>query len=281
MHGGHLWAESEGIPDKGSCFWFSLPLDERSISTITPRTAAQPQGERCFIVLDDDPAVHRFFERYMVKHKPLLAADLQQARQMLKAQPTALVADTRYTDELAEFSAAVPVIFCPMPSGRRVMQAIGAVDYLIKPVSYETLNHALRQVAPAMQDVLIIDDDKEIVRLFSRMLQTTLDTHQVRKAYGGVEGLALMRARRPDVVVLDLLMPDLDGLTLLQHMRASPDLAGIPVIVVSARGASEAITSPGEGEMIIHKPAGFQPLELVRCIEAVLNTLQPSVPVET
>src|SRR5260221_4503761 len=276
LHHGRLWVESEGVPNKGSSFWVSLPLtDSTSTAFSIPSSTIQADGTRCFIILDDDPAVQRFFERYITKQRVLIAADPAHLKNLLGAQPSALVADMRYADqaELAALSKTLPIILCPMPSGRRVMQTVGVADYLVKPISYENLHRAMSQIAPTFQDVLIVDDDNEIVRLFTRMIQTMGITQSIRKAYSGTESLALMRARRPNIVILDLLMPGIAGLTVLQQMKESPELAEIPVLIVSARGASEAIASASEGLITIQKPSAFQPFELIRCIEGVLETL--------
>ena len=118
-----------------------------------------------------------------------------------------------------------------------------------------------------------MDDDQEIVRLFSRMIQAMSDQYIVRKAYGGVEGMALMQLQPPDVVLLDLLMPDIDGLTILEHMKTIPKLAHIPVIMISARGASESVASSIQGMLTVKKQNGFQPIELVHCIEDIVENL--------
>jgi DNA-binding response OmpR family regulator len=168
------------------------------------------------------------------------------------------------------------VIACAMPSGRRTMQHLGVTDYLVKPITSDGLRQALHRIGRDIHDILIIDDDREIVRLFHRMLQAMPEKYRVRKAYGGLEGLELMRLQPPDAVILDLLMPDLDGLSIVQRMHATAELAHIPIIVVSARGASEAIAPSSNGSLTINKPAGFQPLELVYCIEALIDNFSPA-----
>jgi len=278
MHQGRLLVESDGIPNHRSAFWFSLPTTDNARPAFPiVAVTSPPESERCFIVLDDDPVVQQFFERYITRQKILVASSPSQVRHLLDARPSALVADVGFADHPAfiELSQTLPVILCPMPSGRRVMQAVGVADYLVKPISYENLHWAMARIAPTFQDALIVDDDQEIVRLFTRMLQTMSTVQSIRKAYGGEEALALMHARTPDIVILDLLMPDIDGLTILQQMKKSSDLASIPVLIVSARGASEAIASPSEGNITIQKPKAFQPFELIRCVEAILDTLVP------
>src|SRR6185369_3117883 len=173
-------------------------------------------------------------------------------------------------DQLCEIA---PLITCPMPSGRRIMQNLGVSDYLIKPVTQRVLQDAIARLAQPIKSVLIVDDDQEIVRLFSRMIQAMSDQYIVRKAYGGVEGMALMQIQPPDVVLLDLLMPDIDGLTILERMKTMPQLADIPVIMISARGASESVASSIQGTLTVKKQNGFQPIELVHCVEDIVENL--------
>jgi signal transduction histidine kinase/DNA-binding response OmpR family regulator len=283
MHGGRLWAESEGVPGRGSCFRLTLPLagdvGKMVFSTETP--GIPKHRERCILIMDEDPAILRLFERNVSKQKALGAKTVDEARQLLAAQPTVVIVDAKRDDAitqsfLADAEKTTPIVRCPMPSGRRTMQALGMADYLVKPVSYEALRDALMRITRPIKDVLVVDDDKEIVRLFTRMLQTMPETYAVKKAYSGAEGLDLMRAEPPDAVILDLLMPDVDGLTVVHQMKLSDALVDVPVIIVSARGAAEAVTVTGLGALSVRKPAGFQPLELVRCIEAIAEAVTPA-----
>ncbi len=284
LHHGRIWAKSEGIPGRGSQFYIELPLTDDPIQLINPHSSArvERQPERCYVVLDDDPAVIQLFERYSQRHQAVGSVFSNETIEWLKRiQPSALVMDTQAASALEagllqEIRQVAPVITCLMPSGRRAMQQFGIADYLVKPVTAAELQRVLRQVKSPIKSILIVDDDPEIVRLFDRMLQTTPEHYQIRKAYGGLEGLALMRSQRPDAVILDLLMPDLDGLTFVQHIKLSPELADVPVIMVSARGASEAVSPRMSGVLTVHKPTGFQPLELVKCVEALVDHFTPA-----
>lgn len=156
------------------------------------------------------------------------------------------------------------------------MQKLGVTNYLVKPVTAEALAQAVHEVSKEVHSILVVDDERDMVRLLSRMLQVANPNSLIRKAYGGEEGLALMRSQRPDVVVLDLLMPNVDGLTVVQHMKASEDLKDVPVVMVSARGASDAITPLSSGTLSVSKPASFEALELVHIVEALVETLNPT-----
>src|SRR5258708_29844989 len=122
----------------------------------------------------------------------------------------------------------------------------------------------------------MIDDEADFVQMFSRMPHAVPQPYQVWEAYSGQEGLAVMEQHKPDIVVLDLLMPDVDGFTVIQYMKANAALANIPIIVVSAYGMVDAIAPSTEGKLNVLKPNGFNPIELVRCIEGVLDAFSPA-----
>lgn len=162
-----------------------------------------------------------------------------------------------------------------MPSGKRSMKTHGIADFLVKPVSAEGMHQALRRLERPVQHILVIDDEQDIVRLYERILRNLSPVHQVRKAYGGEEGLEMMRSTPPDVVILDLLMPQMDGFAVLQHMKNDPALCDVPVILASAYGASDAISAVARGTLSLDKPDGFEPGELVRCVEALVDLITP------
>jgi CheY-like chemotaxis protein len=104
-------------------------------------------------------------------------------------------------------------------------------------------------------------------------LQTSSADYIVQLASSGLIGLQCMRQDKPDVVITDIMMPDLDGLMLRQQMKTDPALKHIPVIAVSARGMVDTIVPLVQGTIFISKQEGFQPIELVNCVEAVVENL--------
>ncbi len=284
LHGGSISVESSGSTGKGSTFTVTLPYENYTLGRITARHEKQSldKGD-CFIVMDDDPEMIRLFERYSVNHRPLGAQNLEEALHLVETiQPSAIVVSNEQdrnllVDATRKSGRPLNIISCPMPSGRRAMQLYGATDYLVKPVTQQALHNAMNRIDVPVQNVLVIDDDQDIVRLFGRMLQTLPHVQEVWKAYSGREGLALMRYQRPDVVVLDVIMPDVDGLTILQIMQNDTVLCDIPVIIASANGAAEAIAPVAKGKLCVESVNGLQPVELVHCIEALVSAFTPTI----
>jgi signal transduction histidine kinase/CheY-like chemotaxis protein len=283
QHGGRMWIESEGIPGKGAKCSFTLPLTD---SVFYPLHDIQQSPKaievvRNMLVWDDDPAILQLFKGYSQEHRVKGCADVGSViASVVELRPIAVVAGAHVdTEELeATIQHASPetaLIKCPMPSGRRAIQAIGLSDYLVKPVSRQAILDALEHLGD-IEKVLIVDDDWDVLRMLTRFLQTAKRKYIVNTASNGLGGLDTMRQDCPDAVVLDILMPDVDGFTVIEHMKADPFLKNIPVIIVSARGSTEAITQSVEGRIMIQRETGFQPIELVSCIEALVSNLMPS-----
>jgi CheY-like chemotaxis protein len=153
------------------------------------------------------------------------------------------------------------------------------VSYLVKPVSREQFLAALEGLGEKVRSLLIVDDDPEVVRLLSRMAHLASRPYQVTRAYGGAQALALLRKRRPGAVVLDLLMPEVDGYTVLEHMHVDERLRDIPVIVVTAKGQEEEIVTAGL--VGVTRRDGLSVGELMRCLKAGLDALRPPALIHT
>lgn len=205
---------------------------------------------------------------------------MEQVAHLVRAiEPTALIVDTDLASQakLALGYSLIPIITCPMPSGKRAMQHYGISDFLVKPVTFEALCAALDKLAVPIRNVLIVDDEPDIVRLFTRMLQRLPEPCQVRKAYSGFECLRLMANQRPDVLILDVILPDMRGLSVVEQIKQDPLLAKIPIVLASAFGASDAIQKMAHGLLTVTKHEGFEPIELVQCVEAIVGTLKPAI----
>lgn len=101
-------------------------------------------------------------------------------------------------------------------------------------VPESSLRSVMEDVSESMRKVLIIDDNDAAARLIQRMLMTRENT-EVQVAHGGAEGIRTMERMMPDLVITDLMMPDVDGFALIDAMKADPHLRNIPIIVVTAK----------------------------------------------
>ena len=283
-HGGQLWVESDGIVGHGSTFSFTLPIsaDARPImDNPISRTIAQT-NPKCVIVVDEDVAIGQLFKRYLNKHEVIICQSQEEATRLTQMiQPSAVVLDHNQSKGgieafLANHSRDTAIIFCPMPSGRRAAQAYGVVNYLVKPITRQALINAIVDLEKPVHKILFVDDERDVTRMLSRMIAAYDQSYEVWQANNGEDALAIMYRENPDVVFLDIQMPGMDGFSIIDHMKHDPLLHQIPVIIASANSTEAAISSAIEGEITVMRPDGFSPVDLVNCVDAVVNVLMPS-----
>jgi len=148
-----------------------------------------------------------------------------QVIQELKADP-----DTRH----------IPVIMCTIISEKEYGISLGATDYLVKPILEDDLLSALERL-DRDQDrhrVLVVDDQAESRSLLRRMIESR-PGYEVLEASGGLEAIRLVREEQPHIIVLDLMMPDIDGFAVLESVKADEATRSIPIIVVTAKDLTQ------------------------------------------
>ena len=131
-------------------------------------------------------------------------------------------------------TADIPVVMLTMLEQSEVGFALGAVDFLVKPVKTQRLTAVLRRHCRSESaHVLVIDDDDNGRDMARRTLEAS--GHRVTEATNGKEGIDALARAVPDIVLLDLMMPVMDGFAVLDHMRDDPRLQDVPVVVVTAK----------------------------------------------
>lgn len=122
--------------------------------------------------------------------------------------------------------------------------------------------------------VLIIEDEADAADLFAEMMRVS--GFRVLKTFSSAPAISMMTAEKPDVILLDIMMPEISGLDILRQMRADPNLAQIPVIVVSAKSMPADIKNGMEAgaSTYLTKPVGF--LELKEAVERALGRQSPA-----
>ncbi len=241
LHGGKIDVISQ--PNQGSTFYFTLPLPQ--VRESKPR-AEGLYGEQIVLAVDDDTQVISLYERYLQPQgyqvvavtDPTLA--LERARQLKPFAITldlmmpgrdgwTVLADLKNDPETRE----IPVIVCSILEEEEKGFSLGAADYLVKPILEDDLLNALGRLNKGndIHNVLVIDDDPKDLRLISKILESGR-FHPVQ-AQGGERGWAYIEKAKPDAVILDLFMPDLNGFAILEKLRSDPNLSDIPIIVVT------------------------------------------------
>lgn len=247
--GGGLGLESR--PGAGSTFFASIPLRYEESRPAAPESAVDFVRHQV-LVIEDDPATQLLYEKYLKGSgfHTLPALSIKAARGMLKSvKPLAVVLDILMPGEdawqfLAEFKAAeatraVPVIIASVLHERDAGMAVGAEDYCVKPVERAWLLEKLRAVSRRVpvEKILVVDDDEAARYILKGHLADTKFT--VIEAADGPEALRLAEAERPELIVLDLVMPGMNGFEVLCRLRENPVTSAIPVIVHTAKTLDE------------------------------------------
>jgi CheY-like chemotaxis protein len=280
-HDGRIWAESlEGV---GSTFTFALPVPNQPMPV--PRLHMTPLAEpSCngrpspILVVDPDREMIELVRRHLDEHEVIQVENgVQLPKAITLHHPQAVIYNV-LPGERAQVDDSpcdsVPIIECSLPSRAWGRDHLAITGYLNKPITAERLLEEIRRVGP-VRDVLIVDDERGFCQLMERILRSSGDQFQVRQAYGGEKGLQALRMRRPDLLLLDLMMPDLDGLQVLEEMRRDPELANVPVVLLTGRSYWEDVLAQRSSQIVIHRPEGLRPPEVLRCLRAVVDVLEP------
>jgi len=131
----------------------------------------------------------------------------------------------------------IPVIVVSMLDEAEVGFSLGVVDYFVKPVEKNTfvaaLNNLKESLGIDMPKVLVVDDDPDAVELVASMIEPA--GFEVIRAYGGEEGINKSFSEHPDVLILDLMMPDVSGFDVVSRLKADPETRNIPIIICTSR----------------------------------------------
>lgn len=252
MHGGEIGVHSSGKEGKGSRFYFSLPVYDIQPGHL-PSPSLTRSGRKMLLLVNDledgrDLAAYLAQEAYSVETY-LVQDETDWFSYILLDLPQAVVLDLGLASQKGwdilkmlkanPVTQNLPVLFCSLQEGQS--GALLEMDYITKPVGVADLNRALLSKGIMIskdhhhKQILIVDDDPDILSLHSRIVQSQFPNCKILLAQNGRQALEVMRSNQVDLVLLDLLMPEVDGFTVLQTMHQEDQLRHVPVIVLTGQ----------------------------------------------
>jgi len=300
MLGGDLTVSSNA--GEGSIFTMRIPVLLPGTETEAPAEAAQVKTDaelenirvsgvgRTVLVIDDDAEARDIVERFLRKDGFEVAtagSGEEGLRLAHKLQPAAITLDVMMP-EMDGWSVLralkadpalqdVPVLMLTMVDDRSKGYSLGATDYLTKPVDRWQLHNALAKYYKPGEScsVLLVEDDQPTREMMARTLEKSDWT--ISEAGNGREALEQLKQNKPQLILLDLMMPVMDGFDFLLEMRANADWQDIPIIVLTAKDLSEEDRRvlSGRVEQIVEKGA-FAYDQLVSLIHQVINPALPT-----
>ncbi len=252
MHGGSIGVRSSGKEGAGSTFYFTLPV-MADLSDLDVSKTLSP--EQTVLMLTEQSGRGKNLRQYLVRQGfevQVLSLDRSAdwSPRLLASPPGAVILERGMASEqgweilkvLREnpLTQHIPVLFYSLEEERDSGSLLN-LDYLTKPMNMAELARALERQGLKTAEgqdrkaILIVDDEPGVLEMHARIVETWSPECRVWKARNGREAVEIIRRKRPDLVLLDLMMPELDGFGVLEMMRSDEMSRDIPVIVLTGQ----------------------------------------------
>ncbi|MCH8305594.1 MAG: CHASE domain-containing protein [Candidatus Marinimicrobia bacterium] len=287
---------------KGTTFTVTVPAnisieDEQVKETssteedkVIEKDVVLTKGSNLILVIDDDLVIHDFLRRHLEKEGySIISANngklgLEMAREYL---PDIITLDV-YMDDIEGWDVIrilksddalsdIPVIMLTISEDKQKGFDLGASDYLIKPIDNKTLVRALSKFKKGINtfSVLVVEDDKDTRERYSRSLKK--NNWKVYQAENGVKALKQVGKKIPDLILLDLMMPVMDGFEFVEKLQQNEEWSSIPVVVITAKDLSKEDRIRLRGRILDIIQKNGKELEIIaKSISRKIKYIRPS-----
>jgi DNA-binding response OmpR family regulator len=256
MMGGDINVISE--VDRGSTFTIQMPLNVEKIPEITKieeleeiiasEIGTAKSQKNTILAIDDDPTIHDLLKRFLTKqgfNVQTAISGVEGLRLAREIEPEAITLDVMMPGmdgwsvltalKANPKTANIPVVMMTMVDDRNLGYALGASDYLLKPIDQRNLGTILDKYKPQSKSnvVLLVEDDPQTREILRRQLEK--ENLSVIEANNGTEALEAISVHNPGLIISDLMMPNMDGFELIHQLRLQEQWKSIPAIVLTAK----------------------------------------------
>ena len=288
LHGGRMWVESK--IGAGSSFIFELPISPvvehigqpghwirrdwhwtEDLATHGQATLDKQLGKPRLVVCDEKGDLCRELARLTDEIEIVDTRGLSEAiGEIQRCDALAVVLNTQATkdfeilaSEVRKVAPQTLVLGCAVPHAFARATQSSAIGYLTKPVTLESLRSRIQELDCPPRRILVVDDDPSVLDLFRRILLASVSPLEVTTATSGNQALEEMRLKQPDLVLLDIVMPEMDGWQVLERKNTVDDIRDIPVILISANDPrDQPLTMP---MIMVGLGHGLSVDQLLRC----------------
>lgn len=268
-HAGTITVESEvGI---GTTFMIELPINtQHQLLSNDLNSNNVGSNRHVVLVVDRDDGVVQLLTRHLKEYDVVAVPNIDQLdKAILQLQPSALVMN--HPESLPDLShhQDLPIIECTLPSIRWFVDQLGVLDCLPKPIKAQTLRDRIRGL-PDIHTILLVDDDMGFVQLVQRTIELIPQPYRIIRAYDGIQALDMIYETQPDLILLDIAMPEMNGFDVLDVLQSNPDTQDIPVILLTA---TRYVESEFESNtyLKVHKHGGLSAFNTMKAIQSLLH----------